>query len=171
MASAQPSSPARSPTQSYLFLYNLLSCGLWSTILLRLLLLLPLLYFFHQTISTSSTPTTFHPASIHEALHLFVRNTQTLALLEPLHSLFGLVRAPLSTTMMQVASRILLVWAIVHRHPDIAADSWAFTTMVLAWSLAEVVRYGFFVLTLGGIGDRGGMAGELKKGVTWLRYV
>lgn len=42
---------------------------------------------------------------------------QTAAVLEILHSLFGLVKSPVGTTAMQVASRLLLVWGICTLFP------------------------------------------------------
>lgn len=141
-SSSPSSSRTRTPTQLYLLIYNTVSLLLWSTLTLRLLLLLPLV----------PPPITPH---IHAALSVFARTTQTLALLEPLHALFGLVRAPVATTAVQVASRLLLVWGIVTPYPRIVTDadasgSWAYLTMLGAWGCAEIVRYGFFALTLSG---------------------
>ncbi|MDI1489436.1 MAG: hypothetical protein OHK93_008714 [Ramalina farinacea] len=96
----RPRPPTASPSTTYLLLYNLVSAILWLTILGRLLLLL--------TLAPS-------PAHIHTyaALGPFTRNVQSLALLEILHSATGAVRSPLSTTVMQVASRVVLVWVVV----------------------------------------------------------
>jgi very-long-chain (3R)-3-hydroxyacyl-CoA dehydratase len=40
---------------------------------------------------------------------------QTCALLEVAHTLLGWVRSPLQTTVMQVASRLWIVWGIVQQ--------------------------------------------------------
>lgn len=90
------------------------------------------------------------------------RWVQTGAGLEVLHSLVGLVRAPLLTTLMQVSSRFLLVWLIAYPFPQSTMHNPVYTTMLLAWSITEVVRYSYFVFTLSGVG--------VPKLWTWLRY-
>ncbi|CEP12944.1 hypothetical protein [Parasitella parasitica] len=86
---------------------------------------------------------------------------QTAALFEVLHSLLGWVRAPLMTTTMQVASRLFLVWAVNDVVPEIHTH-WSFSTMVIAWSIAECVRYIFYVFHLSG--------GQVPGIVMWARY-
>lgn len=63
---------------------------------------------------------------------------------------------------MQVASRLLLVWGIGHFFPVTTAASPAFSSMLVAWSVTEVIRYGYFAINLrfGGVPDA----------LTWLRY-
>lgn len=76
-----------------------------------------------------------------------------------LHSA-GVVRAPISTTAMQVASRLLLVWGIVNNFPFLAKSA-GYSTMLIAWSVTEVVRYSYFTFTLSGF----------QPGIiSWLRY-
>src|SRR5689334_6422843 len=53
---------------------------------------------------------------------------------------------------MQVASRFLLVWGIAYPFPATTQHSPAYSTMLLAWSFTEVVRYSYFVFTLSGLG-------------------
>ena len=74
----------------------------------------------------------------------------------------GLVRSPLLTTMMQVSSRLLLVWAVINRYPSSTASSPFYSSMLLAWSVTEVIRYSYFVWNLQGNG--------VPRVVTWLRY-
>lgn len=86
---------------------------------------------------------------------------QSLAALEVLHVLLGLVRSPLPTTFMQVSSRLILIWAIVARYSS-THPSPIYTTMVLAWSLTEVPRYAYYAL---------GLLGVIPPSwLTWLRY-
>ncbi|KAF9241568.1 PTPLA-domain-containing protein [Melanogaster broomeanus] len=85
----------------------------------------------------------------------------SLAALEVLHVLVGLVRSPLPTTLMQVSSRLVLVWAIVARFPLTHSNPF-YTTMVVAWSLSEIPRYIYYVFSLAGI--------DAPAGLTWLRY-
>lgn len=62
---------------------------------------------------------------------------------------------------MQVASRILLVWAIADQFPFTVAESPAYSTMLLAWSTTEVIRYTYFVFVL---------TGRVPAVLQWLRY-
>ncbi|RDA83066.1 hypothetical protein CP532_3857 [Ophiocordyceps camponoti-leonardi (nom. inval.)] len=66
--------------------------------------------------------------SVYPAIGDWTRWTQTLAALE-------------------VSSRYLLTWAIVHRYPSVSSSP-AYSTMLLAWSFSEVVRYSYFVVML-----------------------
>jgi very-long-chain (3R)-3-hydroxyacyl-CoA dehydratase len=61
---------------------------------------------------------------------------------------------------MQVASRILLVWGIVFNFPWLAKSP-AYSTMLIAWSVTEVIRYSYFALTL---------SGYSPGFISWLRY-
>jgi len=80
------------------------------------------------------------------------------------NNITGLVRAPLLTTLMQVASRFLLVHLIASppAFPLSTRHSPAYSTMLLAWSVTEVIRYSYFVFSLSGAG--------VPKLWTWLRY-
>lgn len=75
----------------------------------------------------------------------------------------GIVRTPLLTTAMQVASRLLLVWGVGHFFPSTTSTSAAYSTMLLAWSATEVVRYTYFALIIS-------LAGAVPSFLTWLRY-
>jgi very-long-chain (3R)-3-hydroxyacyl-CoA dehydratase len=72
----------------------------------------------------------------------------------------GIVRAPISTTLLQVASRILLVWPVTNTFPHLAKSA-AYSSMLIAWSVTEVIRYSYFTLSLSGF---------TPKFMTWLRY-
>ena len=62
---------------------------------------------------------------------------------------------------MQVASRLAIVWLVTDLFPESTAPSPFYSSMVLAWSTSEIIRYSFFVLNLGyGVPDF----------LTWLRY-
>jgi len=74
---------------------------------------------------------------------------QSFAVLEVLHVLMGLVRSPLATTGMQVASRLFLVWGIVERYPETQSNP-LYASMVFAWSFTEVIRYSFYAANIVG---------------------
>ena len=152
-------------TNGYLLLYNSTSLALWGTLTARLCLLL----------SPLGPQTDI--SSIYDALFPLLRITQSLALLEILHSLFGLVRASVVTTAMQVASRIVVVWGVMHLFSEQAVGvengilgggevqlgDWGFIGCLGAWGVTECIRYGFFTLQLSGL--------EAPKWLLWLRYV
>ena len=47
---------------------------------------------------------------------------QTFAVLEVVHVLLGWVRSPLQTTVMQVSSRLFLVWGITEQFPQVSSS-------------------------------------------------
>ena len=47
---------------------------------------------------------------------------QTFAVLEVVHSLFGLVKSPVQTTAMQVASRLYAVWIVLERFEVVSSS-------------------------------------------------
>ena len=129
--------------RGYLVAYNGASTVLWSYILWKVV------------------GTLLKGDDVHETLSRPVRWVQSLALAELLHSAIGLVRAPWTTTLIQVASRILLVWGIDYPF-DIQSS--AYVSMVVAWSMTEVVRYGYYLCSnISG-------AGVVPDGLIWLRY-
>ncbi|RAL16087.1 protein tyrosine phosphatase-like domain-containing protein [Aspergillus homomorphus CBS 101889] len=144
-------------TKPYLTLYNALNFTLWATCAVHGLTLLG---------AGTAPPTIFHK------VYPLLQATQSLALLEILHSLAGLVRAPVTTTAMQVASRILLVWGIMYPFQgeivgnegvgSAQTGDYAFLGCLAAWGVTECIRYGFFVLQVSGVGVPGFWA--------WLRY-
>lgn len=74
----------------------------------------------------------------------------------------GLVRSPLLTTALQVSSRLFLIYPVVAAHPEATTPSIFYTTMLLAWSVTEVIRYSYFVLNLQSRG--------VPDWLMWLRY-
>jgi very-long-chain (3R)-3-hydroxyacyl-CoA dehydratase len=57
--------------------------------------------------------------TLYSVVGLEVALVQSFAFLEVIHVVLGLVRSPLSTTAMQVASRLILVWGIVEKFPEV----------------------------------------------------
>jgi len=93
---------------------------------------------------------------------------QTVALLEILHAALGWVRSPVATTAAQVASRLFLVWGVTERY-DVARTTPLYSSMVLAWCLAEVIRYVFYALSLLPLST--GSAPSTSYVPTWLIYL
>jgi very-long-chain (3R)-3-hydroxyacyl-CoA dehydratase len=81
------------------------------------------------------------------------------AALEVVHPLIGLVRTPVATALMQVFSRVNLVFICVEFVA--ARQSPFFTLMLVAWSVTEVIRYTFYALEL--------LEMQIYL-ITWMRY-
>ena len=172
--SQRPAAPApakKSLRTQYLTLYNLASAALWLRVFWRVVLIVTvggewekvfagsdetvrltqtaaLLEVVHAALGESCIASTHQPFQTSQANHVFFVS--------------GVVRAPLLTTLMQVASRFLLVWGVAYNFPESTAASPAFTTMLLAWSTTEVIRYGYFAYNL--------HFGSVPSWLTWLRY-
>ncbi|KAI0181107.1 PTPLA-domain-containing protein [Hypoxylon sp. FL1284] len=155
---ADTAKPAKRPSpvkNGYLILYNAASAILWLTVLGRVV----------------GANFTKGPQLAYPATGEFCKWTQTLAGMEILHSLFGVVRAPLFTTFMQVFSRYAIVWGVTGLFPDLARGAGAgdgrsclaYSAMLVAWGTTEVIRYSYFAL---GLASAGGPPYALH----WLRY-
>ncbi|CAG8435389.1 10750_t:CDS:2 [Funneliformis mosseae] len=128
----------------YLIFYNAASWAGWSYILLSIL----------ELIVNDDL------AKAYDKIGWTLKLVQTGAILEIFHVLLGLVRSSLPTTIIQVASRLTLVWIIVNNFPEIRSH-WAFTSMTMAWSITECIRYAFYGLNL--VGSQPGW-------LLWCRY-
>ncbi|KAK6953413.1 hypothetical protein Daesc_005717 [Daldinia eschscholtzii] len=146
------SSPVKN---GYLILYNAVSAALWLTVLGRVV----------------TANFTSNPQAVYPAVGEFCKWTQTLAGMEVLHSLLGVVRAPFFTTFMQVFSRYAIVWGITGLFPELALgngsgdaySSFAYSSMLVAWGVTEVIRYSYFALSLSS-------GGQPPSILHWLRY-
>ncbi|KAB8343172.1 hypothetical protein FH972_022762 [Carpinus fangiana] len=161
-------------SRRYLIFYNAASLLAWSSILGRVILIVILAGLRHVYPSSGD----------------FVKGVQTFALLEVVHSLVGMVRAPVLTTGLQVASRLFLVWGVVGLFGNdllkgrslggfkIAKNAvgieeygagWnqlAYFGMLVAWSVTECVRYSYFVFFLAS----GATGLGVPKFLNWARY-
>ncbi|KAF2104903.1 PTPLA-domain-containing protein [Rhizodiscina lignyota] len=134
----------------YLAFYNLISALMWGLMLGRVVSVAPFYGNYDLNRTTGG----------------WVQWVQTMAVAEIFHSLFGLVRAPLFTTLIQVASRIIIVWGIYPNFPSVPAQHWQNSTMLFAWSTTEVIRYTYFFSILGGLDEMPALLPYLK----WARY-
>ncbi|KAI0046079.1 PTPLA-domain-containing protein [Auriscalpium vulgare] len=179
MATRTPNKSGRkpgpsAPVKAYLIAYNLLSTAAWGYVLLLTVNHLRTPGAEGSTLAKKLFWGTSVPAFVPPALApLYQRATtayaavgdttkyvQSAALLEVLHVLLGLVRSPLPTTAMQVASRLFLVWGVADRFPA-AQQSPFYASMVLSWAVTEVVRYPFYAASL---------VGWEPRALLWLRY-
>jgi hypothetical protein len=65
---------------------------------------------------------------------------QTLAVLEIVHALLGLVRSSIQTTVMQVFSRLLLVWVVAERHEVVSTSPPMFIFLSLSLPIPKPIR-------------------------------
>jgi hypothetical protein len=135
---------------TYLTAYNTLQTSLW---------------FILLTLTLSAL--SLGPDFIYTQIGPFARWVQTLCLLDIAHAATGLIPSPLGTTFTQVATRVIQVWLIWWGFPEAVLGSTsggvAFVALVLAWSLADGVRYAFLVVKM--------VYGSAGETLTWLRYV
>ncbi|KAF2214038.1 hypothetical protein CERZMDRAFT_38044 [Cercospora zeae-maydis SCOH1-5] len=100
-------------------------------------------------------------------LHVFsvverdARWVQTLSLLDVVHSATGLIPAPLGSTFTQIATRVIQVWLIWAGFSGTTATSNAFSALVIAWSIADAIRYAYLALNL---------HGKAPDSLVWVRY-
>ncbi|KAL8060387.1 hypothetical protein ABFX02_02G021800 [Erythranthe guttata] len=101
----------------------------------------------------------------HESVYAAVEKplilAQSAAFLEILHSLFGLVRSPVTATLPQVSSRLYVTWGVLYSFPEIRTHFFV-VSLVIGWSVTEIIRYAFF-----GFKEALGFA---PAWLLWLRY-
>ncbi|KAF5835920.1 tyrosine phosphatase-like protein [Dunaliella salina] len=145
----------------YLLLYNAASCGGWAYVLYITLLI--------TCMKNGSSQ------DVYQEVEIPLKLVQTAAVLEVLHSAVGLVRSPVAITAMQVASRLWILWGILAPVPGpttgggiVLGEVGGFrlqlglVTLLVAWGISEVIRYGFFALKE--------LLGYVPYFAMWLRY-
>lgn len=161
--------PAQSGlVRQYLLAYNAANFFLWTILTVRTIRLLILQALAQKSLA----PAQFNiPAIFAETYEPLLQITQSLAVLEILHSLIGIVRAPLVTTAMQVASRLFVVWGVLYPFHGLIVGKgdlvgeFGYLGCLLAWGVTECIRYGFFVMQV-----NGGVE-TVPAWWQWLRYV
>ncbi|GMR34149.1 hypothetical protein PMAYCL1PPCAC_04344, partial [Pristionchus mayeri] len=121
-----------SPSEAYLALYNAVQVGGWSVVLIKSVLSLLAGATFAQT---------------YEGVEFWLDVFQTAAVLEIAHCALGLVRSPIFTTLMQVFSRVAVLWLVLHPVKE-SRDSIGVPMLLIAWSVTEVIRYSFYALNI-----------------------
>ncbi|XP_062187792.1 very-long-chain (3R)-3-hydroxyacyl-CoA dehydratase PASTICCINO 2A [Phragmites australis] len=103
--------------------------------------------------------------SNHETVYAAVEQpllfAQTAALMEILHSIVGFVRSPISATLPQISARLFVTWGILWSFPETHSHVLV-TSLVLSWSITEIIRYSFF-----GLKEAFGI---IPSWLLWLRY-
>ncbi|RCK66472.1 Very-long-chain (3R)-3-hydroxyacyl-CoA dehydratase hpo-8 [Candida viswanathii] len=135
--------------KSYLIFYNGVSALLWAYILVQCV----------KDYSAGSYP-------VEDIPHKFMVYTQIFnSSVEILHSVIGLVPTPIPTLLLQSFARLIIMIGICVVIPESLAnyDIVVFSGLTLAWSITEVIRYGFYVIKLSGVKTP-------PYWLVWLRY-
>ena len=96
--------PVAPAVTAYLLVYNLLAAASWAYVLFLILQ--------HFAIQGRSIQT------LYDVISTPLYFAQSLAILEVFHSMLGFVSSPVVTTVMQVYSRLQLVWGIFYIVPE-----------------------------------------------------
>lgn len=68
-------------------------------------------------------------------------------IVQVVHCALGLVPSALMTTLMQVYSRLFVVWALVEGVAGVE-DNAGLLIVAYAWGITEVIRYGYYFFSL-----------------------
>merc|ERR1712131_574083 len=114
-------------SRAYLLLYNVALAAGWSSIAWATI----------REWSASKDLKHIYRAT-EKSLFLF----QTMAILEIIHPIVGLVKTSVITTMFQVSSRLFIIWGVLGPVPR-TQHSIGFILLLTAWSITEILRYRF----------------------------
>jgi len=131
----------------YLVAYNVVSMGFWAVTLAKIAM--------HFAAGRKQD-------TLFDAIHTPLFVGQSLAVLEIFHSLTGLVSSGFMSALIQVSSRLLLVWGVTALSPE-SRVGWGFTLMTLSWCLVEIPRYLFYAINT--LGEE-----RIPGWLLWLRY-
>ena len=70
-----------------------------------------------------------------------------IVVLQVVHCAVGLVPAAVMTTLMQVYSRVFIMWAVVEGVAGVR-DSIGILIVSYAWGVTEVIRYAYYFFSL-----------------------
>ncbi|KAM4893571.1 very-long-chain (3R)-3-hydroxyacyl-CoA dehydratase 3 [Sylvia borin] len=142
-----PKDPFKHLKKGYLIMYNLVQFLGFSWIFVNMTVRLFIL-------GKDSFYDTFH--TISDMMYF----CQTLALMEIMNSLIGLVRSPLIPSVVQVFGRNFVLFVILGTLEEMQSKPVVFFIFYF-WSITELFRYPYYMLSCIGI--------EWKP-LTWLRY-
>ncbi|XP_008832119.1 very-long-chain (3R)-3-hydroxyacyl-CoA dehydratase 1 isoform X1 [Nannospalax galili] len=100
----------------------------------------------------------------HRGLYKSIQKTlkffQTVALIEIVHCIIGIVPTSVLVTGVQVSSRIFMVWLITHSIKPIQNEE-SVVLFLVSWTVTEITRYSFYTFSL---------LDHLPYFVKWARY-
>jgi len=137
--SAATTSKSKEPgflVKAYLLIYIVLQVGGWSYILYQLIN-----YYILQDAAFRAQITLWDYTRF--AVIIF----QNAAFFEIINAAMGFVKSNVAVTTMQVFSRMMVVLGVVMATPT-AKESPGLPLALLAWSITEIIRYGYYALNL-----------------------
>jgi len=146
MATVKPAKVLALPVKIYLVLYNALQFFGWTfigTLAIR--------YLINHKVSSEG---------LWNNVELPLLVFQTLAALEVIHSAVRIVPSSAGVTLVQVFSRVFLLWPILYCVPE-SRDIVGFPMLLTAWILTEVLRYLYYTLSL---------VNSIPAILKWCRY-
>jgi very-long-chain (3R)-3-hydroxyacyl-CoA dehydratase len=157
----KPSSTA-SARKVYLTTYNIVFATLWTSIFIKAISNAGNSKL--RLFSATETPARWiQTASLIEVVHSATGTRPfNSSLIIQTHHPAGLIKSPVGTTALQVVTRVIQVWMVWYSFPTSTAESHAYLALLLAWSVADTVRYVYLAANLWG---------KAGRGLVWLRYV
>lgn len=150
-SSANKPSPPSQLTTAYLLIYNTILTVGWTLILV-------------ETVKRVLTYRSFYDLGechgLWKAIEVPLKICQTAAFLEVFHAMFGLVRSNPMIVLIQIVSRVFLVWGVANHIPQAQLTIGIFLA-VTAWSITEIIRYAYYALNLFQLAP---------QWLTWCRY-
>jgi len=98
--------------------------------------------------------------SLYNDVQVLLQVFQSLAVLEVVHALVGIVRSSVLVTLQQIFARMYITWIILYNLPP-AQNSIGFPILLFAWSVTEMIRYSMYAVT---------MLTSPPYLLVWLRY-
>lgn len=153
-----------STVNSYLAGYNALSLLLWLAI-------------FYQTLSVAALYVGHHSGFFPTANCIYISQKYTdyphkllvwvqafNAFIEISNTLLGIVKSSVPAVILQFAARLLITVGITYYVPSSKGNFHflSYTSLSLAWSLTEIIRYGFYLVKL--------VKKDYPYILLWLRY-
>lgn len=89
------------------------------------------------------------PQALYDEVEQVLKIVQTAAIMEVLHALLGVVRSPWFTTLLQVASRVTILWGFLWAIPSTQGQIGA-TLCITSWAAVEIPRYLFYAFNVMG---------------------
>ncbi|CAG2109936.1 unnamed protein product [Medioppia subpectinata] len=129
----------------YLFCYNLIQFFGWS---------------YGLVVVVSGVAAKGNFTGVYEWVRTSVSIFQTLQLIEVVHCLIRLVPSNAFQTLIQVLSRLIVVWGVLLPVVE-ARHSLGVPMLLIAWSIAEMTRYLYYALNIYDV---------VPYALTWLRY-
>ena len=153
----------------YIILYNAVMLGGWAFVYGKGLLR------YGRTLASGEAASKLSGELLWEEYGEWLFLFQMLMLLDVVNSLLRIVRSPVVTTVMQIASRILVI-AILKLFPQARTTLVGMSLLLFAWCPTECIRYSFYLikeLRAGSVkkGEKGAKAGNDKGVPNWLLWI